>query len=73
MENNLYTPEEFIKLKQLSESITTNIPEAEANNVWNNYKKISGSNENPPCMCQSAAGLWRKAMNVIHDYVRQNG
>lgn len=72
MENSLYTTEEFKELVELSNSITTNIPENKARRVWDEYRKIANTNEQPPCMCQSSAGLWRKAMNTIHDYVRTN-
>jgi len=68
----LYTNEEFIELVEFAASISTHIPENKAGYVWHNYKKISGSNENQPCMCGSSAGLWRKAMDGIREYIKTN-
>lgn len=72
MENRLYTNEEFKELVEFAGSITTHIPENKAGYVWHNYRKISGSNENSPCMCGSSAGLWRKAMETIREYIKNN-
>lgn len=72
MENSLYTPEEFNRLKAMLDSITTHIPTELAPEVWNNYRKIAKSTEPTPCNCGSSAGLWRKAVDVIRDYVNQN-
>jgi hypothetical protein len=72
MENSLYTEEEFNRLKQILSRITSHIPTELATEVWNNYKRISKSNENQPCNCGSSAGLWRKAVDTIHNYVNSN-
>jgi len=68
----LYTNEEFIELVEFAASISTHIPENKAGYVWHNYKKISGSNENKPCLCGSSAGHWRKAMDAIREYIKTN-
>lgn len=39
--------------------------------VWNNYKKLSNSNEGKPCNCGSAAGHWRRAVDFLTDWVKQ--
>lgn len=70
--DKLYTNEEFKELVQFAASITSHIPENKAGYVWHNYRKISGSNENSPCMCGSSAGLWRKAMETIREYIKNN-
>jgi hypothetical protein len=72
MESSLYTPEEFNRLKEILSRITTHIPTELATEVWNNYKKISGSREQTPCNCGSSAALWRRAVDTIHNYVNQN-
>lgn len=72
MENNIYSNEEFLNLVKTMEGIQSYIPENLAGYVWNNYKHISGSNENTPCMCSSASGLWIKAANTIRDYIKTN-
>jgi len=70
--DNLYTNEEFISLKQTADTIVNHIPTELTDWVWSNYKKISGSIEGKPCNCGSAAGLWLKGVNTIRDYIRQN-
>jgi len=72
MENSLYTEEELSGLKSMLGRINTHIPTELAGDVWNNYKKISGSRENQPCQCGSSASLWRKAVDTIHNYVKEN-
>lgn len=72
MADNLYTNEDFKLLRETIQSITSHIPEQQAGYVWNNYKAISGSNENQPCMCGSSAGLWRKAVDTIREYIKTN-
>ena len=39
--------------------------------VWGTYKTITGSQENQPCSCKSAGGLWLKAVNVLRDYLKR--
>lgn len=70
--NNLYTQEEFKELCNFVSTIKDWIPEDKASYVWNNYKKISGSIEQQPCNCGSSAGLWRKAMETIRNFVKEN-
>lgn len=72
MESKIYSNEEFLNLVKTMEGITTHIPEQTAGYVWNNYKHISSSNENQPCMCGSSAGLWRKAVDTIRTYIKDN-
>jgi hypothetical protein len=70
--NKLYTQAELNTLKETIEGITTFIPENIAPYVWENYQKIADTTEGKPCMCGSAAGLWRKAVTVINDYLKTN-
>lgn len=71
-DNTLYTKEEFSSLKQTLEGIGNYLPDDKIGYIWDNYKKISGSNENQPCTCSSAAGLWRKAVDTIRTYIKEN-
>jgi len=71
-DNTLYTKEEFISLKQTIDGIGNHLPEGLVGMIWDNYKKISGSNENQPCTCGSSASLWRKAVETIRNYINQN-
>ena len=72
MADLLFTKEEFTEMKEFLESITDYIPENKGPWVWDTYKKITGSNENRPCYCGSAAGHWRKAVTSMKDYVKDN-
>lgn len=72
MAENLYTDLGFQELVKTLSEITTHIPEQTAPFIWNNYKHISGSNENQPCMCGSSANLWRKAVDTIREYIKNN-
>ena len=72
MIDNKFTNDEFKELVTILTSITTHIPEDKAQYVWHNYRVISGSNENTPCQCGSSAGLWRKAVDTIREYIKTN-
>ena len=71
MENKFapYTEEEYRELKQITDGITTHIPNDKMGWVWNNYKKITGSNETQPCSCGSAAGHWKRAVEEIRNFI----
>jgi hypothetical protein len=72
MEQQLYTYEEISQLKDFITNLGLNLPEDRLTYVWENYKRITGSNENQPCSCQSSAGLWVKAVTAIRTYVQEN-
>ena len=72
MEQRLYTYEEISQLKDFITNLGLNLPEDRLTYVWENYKRITGSNENQPCSCQSSAGLWVKAVTAIRTYVQEN-
>jgi len=64
-----YTEEQYIELKQKIEPIKDWLPENLLPYIWDNYKLLSGSTENRPCSCGSAAKHWIKAVNVIKDFI----
>ena len=71
---NKYFPfneEQFKELKERIGVIRDNLPDNMLGYVWNNYKSITGSIENQPCGCASAAGHWIKAVNCIKDYIKR--
>lgn len=72
MENKIYTNEEFRELVAFANTVKDFIPEDKASYVWNNYKKISGDNSKQPCSCGSSASHWRRAMEGIREYIKQN-
>lgn len=72
MAENLFTNEEFTNLVTTLSTITTHIPENLGPYIWDTYKKITGSNENRPCYCGSAANHWRKAVDASREYIKNN-
>jgi len=66
-----YTEEEYKELKEKISGIKDWLPENLLVYIWDNYKKISGSNENRPCSCGSAAKHWAKAVNTIREYINE--
>jgi hypothetical protein len=68
-----FTEEEYQQLKDLVARTKDYLQDGDLTLVWNSYKKITNSQENQPCGCGSAAGLWKKAVDNIKEYVTQNG
>jgi hypothetical protein len=64
-----YTESEYAEVKTVLDSISTHIPHDKMSWVWNNYKRITGSNESQPCSCGSAAGHWRRAVDELKSFV----
>jgi hypothetical protein len=72
MAENLFTNEEFKEIVDLLNIIRDYLPEDKAGWVWNNYKRITGSSEPQPCNCGSSAGHWKKAVDTLRVYVKEN-
>lgn len=66
-----FTEEEFLNLKEVSQSITTYIPKHLMGLIWSSYKRIAKSTEPQPCNCGSSAGHWRKAMNTVREFLNE--
>jgi hypothetical protein len=74
MEDNKYHPlteSEYLELKSKIDSIRDYLPEMLLGYVWGTYKRLTGSQENQPCSCKSAGGLWLKAVTVLRDYLKR--
>jgi hypothetical protein len=72
MAQDKFTSEEFLEMKQILSQITTRIPEDKMPYIWDKYLRITGTQEPKPCGCQSAAGLWIKAIDTIRKYISDN-
>ena len=71
-EQNKYFPlneQQYLEAKEKLVRIKEFLPESELSYIWNTYKSITGSIENQPCSCGSAAGHWGKAVNVIREWI----
>lgn len=64
-----YTEQEYLELKETFKQVTNYLPDPLIGWAWNNYKRISGSNEPQPCACGSSAALWKKAVDTIREFV----
>lgn len=60
---------ELTELKSVLSTITTRIPENKAGYIWNTFNHIRGLHESQPCMCQSSAGHWVRAVEALRNYV----
>ena len=70
--DNLYTNEEFKVMVDTLDSIGNYLPDDKVGYVWSNYQKIANTTENQPCSCGSSAGLWKKAVDTIRTYIKEN-
>jgi len=72
MSDNKYFPlneQQFNELKNTLADIKDYIHESKMSYIWNTFKLVSGSIENQPCSCASAAGHWVRAVNALRDFV----
>jgi len=72
MEQTKFTAEEYQKLKDSIKEVKDYLPENLLPYIWDNYRIISGNiEEGRPCSCGSAAGLWKKAVDTIKNYIAE--
>jgi hypothetical protein len=67
---NELTPEQLLELKNELSQIGAYLPENKAPYIWNTFNQIRGENEMRPCMCASAGGHWKRAIDFLHDYAK---
>ena len=65
------TEEQYIELKGFLEGLGNTLPTDKTNYVWNNYNAIRGISEKQPCNCGSAAGMWRRAIDDLSNWVKE--
>ena len=58
------------ELKGILKQITTRLPEDKAHYVWNTFNHIRGEKEPQPCMCGSSGALWKRAVDILNDYIK---
>ena len=68
---NELNSEALLQLKNELSQIGAYLPENKANYIWNTYKAITDSNELQPCMCASAGGHWKRAVDFLHNYIKE--
>lgn len=70
--NKPFTKEGFGDLVRLSNDITTHVKQEHIGPVWDSYQAIIGEKISRPCTCASAAGEWKRAVDTIRDYIKNN-
>ena len=64
------TKEQLNELKETLSGIGSHLPENKANYIWNTFNHIRNESERQPCMCGSAGGHWKRAVEFLNDYVK---
>jgi hypothetical protein len=73
MGQTIFTPEEWSNLKGVMGTITHHIPENQMGLVWNSYQRIQKVNTPQPCSCPGSAKHWVEAVNVINNFIKEQG
>ena len=67
---NELNEKELDDLKSILKQITTRLPEDKAQYIWNTFNHIRGEKEPQPCMCGSSGAHWKRAVDFLHDYIK---
>lgn len=73
MSENKYHPfseEDYIKLKEKLNSITTFLPEGEMDYIWHMVSVLRGKHTARPCSCRSSAKHWTSAIEDLRNFVK---
>lgn len=63
------TEAEYNELVDKLKEVRDYLPENLMSYVWNLYKRIANTTEPQPCGCASAGGHWKKAVEVLRNYI----
>jgi hypothetical protein len=63
--------EEFQALDSTLISIGAYLPENKAPYIWDNFNRVRGENEPRPCTCGSAGAHWKRAVDYLHNWVKE--
>ena len=64
------TEEQLKELKETLSGIGSYLPESKAGYIWNTFNHIRNEREPQPCMCGSAGGHWKRAVEFLNDYIK---
>lgn len=67
---NELSPEQLLQLKNELSQIGAYLPENKAPYIWDTFNHIRDVQEPRPCMCASAGGHWKRAIDFLHDYAK---
>ncbi len=66
---NPFTEEEFKKLEEELNSITSFLPDNKMSYIWTSVQKIRTKKTPQPCACRSSAKLWAEAVKDLREFV----
>ena len=74
MEESKYKPlseEEFNILSEFITSIGAYLPENKAGYVWSMFNRLRNETEPQPCTCGSSGHHWKRAVDYLHNWVKE--
>jgi hypothetical protein len=71
MNTHPFTIEEYQRLKDVVIPIKEFLPDNQTNFIWGSYQRIANTRESQPCTCPSSGGLWRKAVDVCKNFIKE--
>lgn len=71
MDTKPFTIEEYQRLKDVVIPIKEFLPDNQTDFIWGAYQRIENTRENKPCSCPSSGNLWRKAVDVCKNFIKE--
>ena len=68
---NPFTEEEFKKLEEELNSITTFLPEDKMSYIWSSVQRIRTNKTAQPCACKSSAKHWGQAVKDLKEFINE--
>ena len=65
------TFEEFQELDKTLSEIGAYLPENKAPYIWDNFNKLRNENEPRPCTCGSSGAHWKRAVDYLHNWIKE--
>ena len=65
------TLEEFNELEGFITALGAYLPENKANYVWGMFNRLREENEMQPCTCASSGAHWKRAVDYLHNWVKE--
>lgn len=68
---NPFTEEEFKKLEEELNSITTFLPEDKMSYIWASVQRLRTKKTPQPCACKSSAKHWGQAVKDLKEFINE--
>lgn len=63
--------QEFQELNATITSLGAYLPENKAPYVWDMFNRLRGENEQRPCTCASSGAHWKRAVDYLHNWIKE--